>query len=137
MACTTSIGPGALNMVTAAAVPAGPAPAGRHLRQPPPRSGAAAGRGLRRRDGYRQRLLQAGVVLFRPHHPARAAPRRAAARGPGADGSGRVRPGHACDEPGRPGRGVRLSCGVLRAAHAPPAPPDARPGRASRPRCSS
>jgi hypothetical protein len=56
--------------------PAGAVPARRRLCQPPARSGAAAGRGFRRRHDQRQRLLQAGVALFRPHHPARADPRR-------------------------------------------------------------
>jgi 3D-(3,5/4)-trihydroxycyclohexane-1,2-dione acylhydrolase (decyclizing) len=51
MVATSSIGPGALNMVTAAGVRprptvAGAVPCRRHLRQPPSRPGAAAGRAL-------------------------------------------------------------------------------------------
>ena len=85
MAVTSSIGPGATNMVTAAALahvnrlPVLLHPR-RRLRQPPPRPGAAADRGLRRRHGLGQRLLPAGHPLLRPHHPPRAAPDRAAAR---------------------------------------------------------
>jgi len=54
MACTSSIGPGATNMVTAAGrcpcqSAARAAAAGRRVREPTPRSGAAAGRGFLRR----------------------------------------------------------------------------------------
>ena len=57
MACTSSIGPGALNMVTAAAVAhVNRVPllllARRCLRQPPARSRVAAGRGFRRRHHF-------------------------------------------------------------------------------------
>ena len=85
MAVTTSIGPGALNMVTAAALA--------HVNRLPvllipgdvfanraPRPGAAAGRGLRRRHRLGQRRLPPGQPLLRPHHPARAAADRAAPR---------------------------------------------------------
>ena len=73
MAVTTSIGPGALNMVTAAAPgacqpPAGPADPRRRLRQPRARPGAAAGRGFRRRHGHGERLLPPRLALFRPDH---------------------------------------------------------------------
>jgi 3D-(3,5/4)-trihydroxycyclohexane-1,2-dione acylhydrolase (decyclizing) len=56
MICTTSIGPGATNMVTAAALgarepAAGAVDARRRLRVAAARSGAAADRGFRRRDG--------------------------------------------------------------------------------------
>jgi 3D-(3,5/4)-trihydroxycyclohexane-1,2-dione acylhydrolase (decyclizing) len=59
MAVTTSIGPGATNMVTAAAVAhvnriPRAAAARRRLRQPPARPGAAADRGFRRRHDQRQ-----------------------------------------------------------------------------------
>ena len=87
---------------------AGPVPAGRRVRQPPARPGAAAGRGLQRRHHGRHRLLPAGLALVGPDHPAGAAPDLAAARDPGPHRPGRVRPGHAGDVPGRPGRGVRL-----------------------------
>ena len=82
MACTTSIGPGAINMVTAAAVA--------HVDRIPllliPGDIFASRRpdpvlqqvgGFRRRHDLGQRLLQAGVALFRPHHAARAADPRA------------------------------------------------------------
>ena len=59
MAVTTSIGPGATNLVTACCAgacqpPAGAVVARRCLRQSRTRSGAAAGRGLWRRHGERQ-----------------------------------------------------------------------------------
>ena len=121
MACTTSIGPGATNLVTAAATgarqsPAGAVPARRHLRLARARSGAAADRGFPRRHGVGQRLLPAGVALLRPHRASRAAAHRAAARDPRADRSRAVRPGHARAAAGRADDGVRLSRGVLRAA---------------------
>ena len=64
MACTTSIGPGATNLVTAAALgarqsPAGAVPARRHVRLARARSGAAADRGFPRRHGL-------GNDCFRP-----------------------------------------------------------------------
>ncbi len=120
MACTTSIGPGATNLITAAATA--------HVNRLPvlllpgdvfvsrasgPR--AAAGRGLPRRRHLGQRLLQAGVALFRPHRRAVAAAHRAAARDRRADRSGAVRSGHAGLAAGRAGGGVRLPGGVLRA----------------------
>ncbi len=85
---------------------AGAAAARRHLRQPPARSGAAAGRGFRRRHDLRQRLLQAGVALFRPHPAAGADPDRPAPRAARADRSGGMRAGHARDVPGRADRGL-------------------------------
>ena len=65
----------------------------RHLRQPPARSGAAAGRALRRPDHHRQRRLQAGDPLLGPHHPARADHALAAAGGRDDARPGRLRPG--------------------------------------------
>ena len=55
------VGPGATNIVTAAALahvepPAGAAAAGRHICEPPARPGTAADRGLRRPDRYGERL---------------------------------------------------------------------------------
>ena len=121
MAVTTSIGPGALNMVTACALA--------HVNRLPvlflpgdvfanraPRPGAAAARGLQRRHHHRQRRLPAGQPLLRPHHAARAAPDRAAARLRHHDRPGRLRPGHPRLLPGRAGRGLRLAGRVLRAA---------------------
>ena len=74
MVATSSIGPGALNMVTAAGVAmANRLPvlllAGRHVPEPPARSGAAAGRALRRPVDDGQRRLPAGRALLGPHHP--------------------------------------------------------------------
>ena len=60
-----------------------------------PDPGAAAGRGFRRRHGLGQRLLPPGQPLFRPHHAARAAADRPAARVADDDRSGRLRPGDA------------------------------------------
>ncbi len=85
MMVTSSIGPGAANMVTAAAlahvnrIPRA-AGAGRRVRQPRARSGAAAARGFRQRRRHGQRLLPAGEPLFRPHHAARAIAHRPAPR---------------------------------------------------------
>ena len=74
MVATSSIGPGATNMVTAAAVA--------HTNRLPvlllsgdyyvsraARPGAAAGRAFRRPDAQRQRRLQAGGALLGPDHP--------------------------------------------------------------------
>ena len=85
MACTTSIGPGATNMVTAAAVA--------HVNRLPVLLLPGDVFANRRPDPVlqqvedfadgtvsAQRLLPAGVALFRPHHAARADPHRAAAR---------------------------------------------------------
>ena len=98
----------------------------RRLRQPPARPGAAADRGLRRRHGLGQRLLQAGHPLLRPHLAPRAHPDRAAARPAHADRSGRLRPGLPRLLPGRAGRGLRLPRELLRAeasgASAAPSP---------------
>ena len=84
-----SVGPGALNMVTAAGLA--------HANRLPvlllpgdtftgraPGPGAPAGRALRRPDHVGQRRLPAGVALLRPDHPARAAPLDAAAGRAGA-----------------------------------------------------
>ena len=119
MACTTSIGPGATNMITAAAVA--------HVDRLPvlllPGDVFASRRpdpvlqqveSFRRRHGIGERLLPPGVALLRSHHPARADPHRTAARAVGADRSGGVRPGDAGIVPGRAGGGVRLSRAVLR-----------------------
>ena len=113
---------------------AGAADARRRVRQPPARSGAAAGRGLRRRHGERQRLLPPGVALFRPHRAARADRAGAESRDGGADRSGRMRPGDARLLPGRADRGLRLSGELLRRARASPAPHRARCARARRSR---
>ena len=77
MAATSSIGPGATNMVTAAALA--------HVNRLPvlllpgdvfanrvPDPVLQQVERFRRRHGLRQRLLPPGVALFRPHHAARA-----------------------------------------------------------------
>ena len=114
MACTTSIGPGATNMITAAAVA--------HVDRLPvlllPGDVFASRRpdpvlqqveSFRRRDDIGERLLPPGVALFRSHHAPGADPRRTAPCAVGADRSGGVRAGDAGAVPGRAGRGVRLS----------------------------
>ena len=85
MACTTSIGPGATNLVTAAALA--------HVNRLPvlllpgdvfvsraPDPVLQQVEDFARRHGHRQRLLPAGVALFRPHRASGAAADRAAAR---------------------------------------------------------
>ena len=112
MAATSSIGPGAINMVTAAALAhvnrlPRPAFARRCLRQPRARSGAAAGREFFG-DGTvsANDCFRAGVALFRPHHPAGADHPGARPRHAGADRSCRMRAGDAGAVPGRAGRGL-------------------------------
>ena len=134
MAVTSSIGPGATNMVTAAALA--------HVNRLPvlfipgdvfanrgARSGAAAGRGFRRRHGLGQRLLPPGRRYFdritRPEQLLTALP-RAMQRD---DRSGRLRPGDAGLLPGRAGRGLRLAGELLRAEGLAAAPHPARRGR--------
>ena len=85
MACTTSIGPGATNMVTAAAVA--------HVNRLPVLLLPGDVFANRRPDPVLQQVedfgdatvsandcFRPGVALLRPHHAARAAPHRAAAR---------------------------------------------------------
>ena len=138
MAVTSSIGPGALNMVTAAALahvnrlPVLLHPR-RRLRQPPARPGAAADRGFRRRHGQRRTTASARSARYfdritRPEQLLTALPR--ALRDD--DRSGRLRPGHARLLPGRAGRGLRLSRELLRAAGLAHPPARARPGRGRR-----
>ena len=121
MACTTSIGPGATNLVTAAALA--------HVNRLPvlllPGDifvSRAPDPVLQQIEDFHdggvsaQRLLQAGVALLRPHRASRAAPDRAAARDARADRPRALRPGHARAAAGRADDGVRLPRGVLRAA---------------------
>ena len=103
---------------------AGAAAAGRRVRQPPAGSGAAADGGFQRRHGVGERLLQAGLALLRPHHPARTT-HRFVAQGVGDHaGSGQLRPGDAGLLPGRAGRGLRLSGTLLRAPRVAAASPE-------------
>ena len=121
LACTSSIGPGATNMITGAAgatinrlpvllLPGdifagrGPAPVLQQLE-----SSAVAGR-------LGQRLLQAGVALLGSHQPAGADHHRAARSDARADVAGGDRRGHAGAAAGRAGRGLRLPGGAVRAA---------------------
>ena len=118
MACTSSIGPGATNMVTGAALATinrlpvlllpgdifasrGPAPVLQQLERP----------GIAGRVG--QRLLQAGLALLGSHQPPRAAHHGAAGGAARPDVPSRDRRRHALPAAGRPDRGVRLSRGVL------------------------
>ena len=137
MAATSSIGPGALNMVTAAGLA--------HANRLPVLllpgdtfTGRAPDPVLQqvevfvRRDGQRQRRVPPGVALLRPDQPAGAVAGHAAAGGPGAHRPGRLRSGGAGHATGRAGRGVRLPGAHVRAA---PAPRAAGPARCRRSRC--
>ncbi len=109
MVATSSIGPGALNMVTAAGVAhSNRLPillaVRRRLRQPRARPGAAAGRALRRSDHDGQRRLQGRDPLLGPDHAARADHLIAAAGDRGHARPGRLRPGVSRTLPGHPGR---------------------------------
>ena len=114
MACTTSIGPGATNLITAAATA--------HVNRLPvlflpgdifvsraPDPVLQQVEDFRRRRRLGQRLLPAGVALLRPHRRAGAAADRAAARDRRADRSRALRAGDARAAAGRAGAGVRLS----------------------------
>ena len=115
MACTSSIGPGATNMVTAAAVahvnrlPVLLLP-GDVFAEPPARSGVAAGRGFRRRHGLAPTIASARsrAISTASPGPSRSCPRFDARDG-GADRSGRMRPRDARALPGRADGGLRLS----------------------------
>ena len=120
MACTTSIGPGATNLVTAAALA--------HVNRLPvlflpgdvfisraPDPVLQQVEDFERRHDQRQRLLPSRVALLRPHRASGAAAVGAAAGGARADRSRAVRSGDARAAAGRADDGVRLSGGVLRA----------------------
>ena len=108
MVATTSIGPGALNLVTAAGVAmANRLPVlllvRRHVPEPPARPGAAAGRALRRPVDDGQRRLPGGRPLLGPDHPAGAG-HPVAAPGDRRDARpGGLRAGVHRPAPGRPG----------------------------------
>ena len=131
MACTTSIGPGATNMVTAAAVA--------HVDRLPVLLLPGDIFANRRPDPVLQQVEDFGDGTisandcFKPVSryfdritAAGADPDRPAPRPAGADRSGRMRTGHALHVPGRAGRGVRLPRGVLRGACVGPAPASSR-----------
>ena len=137
LACTSSIGPGATNMVTGAALatinrlPVLLLPGDIFAtRAAEPGAAGARGPALARRLG--QRRLPARVALLRPHQPARAAAVRPARGDARADRPGRDRRRHARPPPGRPGRGLRLAGGAVRAARLARPPAAARARRAGR-----
>ena len=80
----------------------------------------------------RQRHAAAGLEVLGPDRAARAARARAAGGDARADRSGRDRRGHARAAAGRAGRGVRLARGAVREARLARAPAAARAGRAGR-----
>ena len=111
MACTTSIGPGATNMVTAAAVA--------HVNRLPVLLIPGDVFANRRPDPVLQQVEDFGdgtvsandcfrpvSALFRPHHPSRANRAGAQSRDLGFDRSGRMRAGDARLLPGRADRGL-------------------------------
>ena len=138
-ACTTSIGPGATNMVTGAAtatinrLPVLLLP-GRRLRRSPARSGPAAARAPRRGRRLGQRLLPSGLALLRSH-PAAGAARAARCSAPSRVLTDPVETGAVtiCLAAGRPGRGVGVPGSLVRAARlasaaaAPPTPSTSLP----------
>ena len=134
MAATSSIGPGALNMVTAAGLAHAnrlprAAAARRHVHRPRAGPGAAAGRALRRPHDVGQRRVPRGLALLRPDHPAGAAARHAAAGGAGAHRPGRRRPGRAGAAAGRAGARSSTSprrCSTPRLHRVPRPRPDTR-----------
>ena len=132
MMVTSSIGPGATNMVTAAALA--------HVNRLPVLfvpGDVFATRGpdpvLQQVEDFGDGTVSANDCfrpvspLLRPHHAARTASDRAAARHAGDDRPGRVRAGDARLLPGRAGRGLRLARGVLPPGDLADAPAAARP----------
>ena len=130
-ACTTSVGPGATNMVTGAALATinrlpGAAAARRHVRHPHAASRCSSMLEVPHdADGVGQRLLPSGVALLRARRAARAADPGRARGDAGADRPGRDRRGDAGDARGRAGRGVRGARRVPRAARLDDLPPAA------------
>ena len=122
LVCTSSIGPGATNMVTGAALATinrlpvllhpGDVFAARTAR---PRAAAARGAVGGRR--LRERCLPPGVALLRPHLAAGAGDPGRALRAAGAHEPCRHRRRHARVPAGRPGGSVRLPRGAVRGAH--------------------
>ena len=136
-ACTSSIGPGATNMVTGAAlatvnrIPVLLLP-GDVFADQGGQPAAAGTRGPAHPGRVGERLPAPGVAVLRPHLAARAASRRPAAGHAGADRPGRDRGGDDRAPPGHRGRGVRLAAGAVRrpgVAHPAAAPRAAGPGR--------
>ena len=119
MVCTSSIGPGATNMVTGAALATiNRLPvlllAGRYLCQTQRRAGITATGVARDARYFGKRLLQASLALLGPHSTPRAIadfPSRSGAR---ADFTRGNRSCHSVPASGRASRGLRLSRGVFR-----------------------
>ncbi len=113
-ACTSSVGPGATNMITGAAgatinrLPVLLLP-GRRLRHPQGGIGPPAARGRLVSGCLGQRCLPAGVALLGPDQPAGAARLRGARGHAGAHQPGRHGGGDARLAPGRPDRSIRFS----------------------------
>ena len=144
LACTSSIGPGATNLVTGAALatinrlPVLLLPGDVFATRAP-------GTVLQELEDpfvlqrLRQRHAAPGLEVLGPRRAAGAARARAARRDARADRSGRDRRGHARAAAGRAGRGVRLARGAVREARVarPPSGPGAgraRGGRGADPR---
>ena len=141
MVCTSSIGPGATNMVTAAGVAmANRLPvlfiSGDTFSVAAARPGAAAGGALRRPDDDGQRRLPAGRALLGPDHPPGAGA-LARCRRPSAPCSTRPtagRPSSGCRRTSRPRRSTsRRRSSTPSGARDRPAAARPRPGRARRP----
>ena len=119
LACTSSIGPGATNMLTGAALatinrlPVLLLP-GDIFATRGAGAGAAAARvaGVAGRVG--QRLLPAGLEILGSHQPSRTTDHRAARSAAHPDLPGRDGRGHAVPAAGRAGRGLRLSRALFR-----------------------
>ena len=134
LACTSSVGPGATNMITGAAgatinrLPVLLLP-GRRLRQPTRGRGPPAARGGLVAGRLGQRRVPAGVAVLGPHRASRAA-RVLRARGDArAHQPGGHRRGDAGAAAGRSGGGVRLPGRVPGAARVARAAAGARRGR--------
>ena len=136
MAATSSVGPGAMNMVTAAAVAhANRLPllllAGDTFALAHPRSRAAAGRALRRAVGHASttrsgRSRATGIASRSPAQVAQSLPLAIATHAR----PGRLRAGLHRAAAGRAGRGLRLPRAAVRAGRARAAPAAPRPPRA-------
>ena len=135
MVAASSIGPGATEhgdrrRRRPCEPAAGAAPLRRHLRQPPARSGDAAGRALREPDHHRERRLQGGHAATGTGSLYPEQIIVVAAAGGGGDARpGRLRAGLPVALPGHAGDRLRLSRGLLRADRlVDPAPaPRSRP----------
>ncbi len=119
LAVTASIGPGAMNMVTGAALATvnrlpGAAAARATPTPPGTRARCCSSCSTRSRPTYRQRRVPAGRPVLRPDHPARAAADRAARRDARAGRPGRDRRRRAVPAAGRAVPRLRLPRRVLR-----------------------